>query len=472
MPISGRIAGVAGAIAAGLLGAVLVVGNVVGESLVLDLQPGDSGTITCPTKLVAGARSAKSKTFTCKAAAASPTAAPTRSSAPTATLLPTIAPTATPSATPSPAPTPKPGADVCSTPGSVVGYGADTVGGEGGRLIEVSTVAELKAAAAASGPRIVNLAPGSYDLGGAVLTLSRPNITIEGNGAELTHGQLMVKTNQVVVRDLKSRAGDESPISADDVDAITINGNAAARDHILFDHVEMLWGPDVSGTILGRVTNVTVQCSIIGEGLLHSRHSESGDLDGHSLAFNVASEDPANAAERITLYGNLFTTSQSRQPRLIGCKACDVVDSVFYNFAEGPQGNPQSLNLIGCTWKRGPAPASIGIPFTSLLWRYQPGGHGAFDTRLDARVFLGEHQVIGYVPADPSGSDAAVLRSSPLIAPSAQSIGAAAAYQMVTASAGAIHADANTLRLRSNVVQGTGTYVNGFGKATSYTGLH
>jgi hypothetical protein len=136
---------------------------------------------------------------------------------------------------------------------------------------------------------------------------------------------------------------------------------------------------------------------------------------------------------------------------------------VFYNYAEGPQGNPQALNLIGDTWKKGPAPAAAGIPFTSLLWRYQPGGHGAFDVRFDARVYIAGQQVIGFTPSSPSGDDAAVLRNSPLVAPSASSIGASAAYSMVTTTAGATTDDATTRRLRSNVVDGTGVYYNGAG---------
>jgi hypothetical protein len=344
----------------------------------------------------------------------------------------------------------------------VVGYGASTVGGAGGQTYNISTVSAFKSAVAASGARIVIMAPGVYDLDGGV-TITQPNLTVVGQGAVTKRGSILVKTSEVIIRDVKSRTGDESPVAANDVDAITLNGNSAPISHILLDHVEMIWGPDVSGTILGRVTDVTVQCSIAGEGLLRSAHSESRDADGHSLAYNIVSEDASAVPERITLYGDLFTTSQARQPRVIGAKATDILDSVFYNYAAPPQGNPQSLNLIGDTWKKGPAPAAAGLPFRAMLWLFQRGGHGAFDTRLDARVFIGPKQVLGFTAGTPSGDDAAVLRSMPLMAPSAISIGPVPAYAMVIAYAGAITADATTYRLRANVLNDTGVFYSGAG---------
>jgi hypothetical protein len=178
----------------------------------------------------------------------------------------------------------------------------------------------------------------------------------------------------------------------------------------------------------------------------------------------MASEDSANASDRITIYGTLFTTSQSRQPRIIGANHIDIIDSVFYNYAEGPQGNPQSLNLVGNTWKGGPAAADAGIPFSSLLWRYQPGGHGAFGTRLNGTVYIGDTLVIGFSAATPSGDDAAVLRPTPNGSLSVASSGASEAFDMVTGSAGPMPANTQTLRLRANALNGTGIYFNGAGK--------
>lgn len=422
-----------------------------------DLSPSTQyGLVVCTgARSTAGvATDGSSTTFTTAAPAATPTPVPPT---PTPTPIP-------PTPTPTPAPTPPPAGNVCSSPGTVVGYGSSTVGGAGGATIQVSTVAQLRSAVATTGARIVNMAPGLYDLGGTDLAVNKANKTILGNGAVTKRGSVKITASQIIVRNLKGRSGDEVPVAANDVDSFTLNGNAGHRDHIVLDHVEGIWGPDVSSAVLGDVTDVTIQCSIFGEGLLHSRHTESGDLDGHSLAFNIASTDAAAFPQRITLYGNGFTTSQSRQPRVIGAVAVDIIDSVFYNYGEGPQGNPQSLNLIGDTWKKGPAPAAAGIPFETLLWRYQPGGHGAFVSRQDNSVFISDSNAIGFTPSTPTGDDAAVLRSTPEVAPSSSSIGHAAAFTMVVNFAGATTADATTTRLRSNMINGTGVYYNGVGQ--------
>jgi hypothetical protein len=352
----------------------------------------------------------------------------------------------------------------------VVGYGRTTVGGDDGALVTVTSLAQLRAELKKDGPKNLRLSgSGVWDLGGSDLAIKKPNVTIDGSHADIVfkRGSVKITTSQVILRYVKSRSGDEAPVNGADVDSITINGNRGARDHIVLDHVEAIWGPDVSATMLGRVTDVTIQYSIFGEGLLHSSHPESHDADGHSLTFNISDDVSASAyAERVTLYGNLFTTSQSRSPRVIGCKACDLIDNVFYNYAEGPQGNPQSLNLIGNTWKKGPAPAAAGIPFTALLWRYQPDAD-VFDTRLDGRVYISDGQYWGFTPAAPRGDDAAVLASDPLVSPSVASVGHAKAYQNVLAEAGARlpEMDATTQRLIANVQDGTGVYFDGAGYA-------
>lgn len=399
-----------------------------------------------------------------------PNATATPTTAPTATAIPTADPTATPTVDPTPtvAPTATPAPDPTAPPvsGEIVGYGADTVGGSSATITRVESLSELRSELSASGPRNLQLVgSGVWDLGGNDLAINKPFKTVDGSGADIVfkRGSIKITASQIILRNIRSRSGDQAPVNGDDVDSITINGNQAARDHIVLDHVEGLWGPDVAGAMLGRVTDVTIQYSIFGEGLFESSHSESHDADGHSLTFNVASEDTNSSAERITFYGNLFTTSQSRQPRIIGGIAVDLIDNVFYNYAEGPQGNSHSLNLIGNTWKRGPAAADAGVPFVKLLWRYQPGGHGAFGTRLDDSVFIDDANVIGFTPATPSGDDAAVLRNSPLVAPSVSSVGSESAYQMVLAEAGAAARDAVTQRLISNVINSTGGYVNGAG---------
>ena len=351
---------------------------------------------------------------------------------------------------------------------TIVGYGASTVGGNGAPVVDVSSLAQLRTEVARTGPKNLRLqGSGVWDLAGNDLDISRPNLTLDGSRASIVFkgGSFKVTTSQVILRYIRSRAGDQSGVPAD-LDAITVNGNSHPVDHIVIDHCESMWAPDVAGVFLGAVSDVTVQYSIYGEGLLHSRHPESGDLDGHGLALNIASTDSTVRPSRMTFYADLVTTSQGRQPRVIGGEAIDFIDCVFYNYDEGPQGNPASLNLIGDVWKWGPASraAGLGDP-TRLLWRFTPGGHGAFDTRQDRVVYISDSYPIGFTPQAPSGDDAAVLTSSPRVPPSVASVGSRAAYDLVLAQAGARlpSADAQTQRLIANLRNATGTYYSGAG---------
>lgn len=435
------------------------------------MNPDERMKVTCPTQfhvevdpqqvvLKCQPAPSASPVPTAEPASPTPTVAPAPTVAPTATPspVPTATPTPVPTATPSPVPTATPSPTPVPVPSGVVGFGADTVGGQGGPTLAVSTVAELRSAVGQTGARVVSMAPGVYDLSGNDLNITSDHLTIEGNGAILRSGSLKIQASQVIVRDLKSRSGDGNGVNAQNVDAITINGNNTAVSNVVLDHVEAIWGPDVSLALLGNVSNVTIQYSIIGEGLFRSAHPEANeDNDGHSLAFNAASGQISN----LTIYGSLITTSQSRQPRIIGASRVEIIDSVFYNFAEGPQGNPMSLNLIGVTWKKGPAPEAAGIPFYDLAFRYQ--GNSDFGSVIEDSVFIGDARFIGYTPAVPSGNDAALLRDTPAFVSSVESMGAVAAFDMVADQAGALTADSHTLRLRANLVNGTGTYFNGEG---------
>ena len=467
------VAGVAVATSATVLGATVLDAN-------LHLQPGHRITVDCvdgseyvvagtttPTRLVVRCPGEPEATAT-PVATVEPTVDPTPvpTVAPTPTIAPTPDPTPEPTVAPTPDPTPAPTAPPAT--GEVVGYGAGTTGGEGGETVNVSSLSALRTALSGDTPRVINLPATrqTWNLNGTDLKVNGDNKTLNGGGVIFKGASVKVIASNVILRNVSSHAGDITG-NADDVDAITVNGNAACRHDIVLDHVEGIWGPDVGGlTILGCVSDMTVQYSIFGEGLIHSAHSESGDFDGHGLALNVASEDSTAPAERITMYGILVTTSQSRQPRIIGGECVDIVDSTFYGFAEGPQGNSQSLNLIGDTWKKGSPAAEAGFSFERLLWRYQPGGHGAFVNRLDNRVYIAGENVIDYTPETPSGDDAAVLADSPVCAPSVQSIGATAAYNALITGVGPNDPMSDqTARLRSNVANGTGTYYNGEGFA-------
>ena len=121
--------------------------------------------------------------------------------------------------------------------------------------------------------------------------------------------------------------------------------------------MSLLWGTDIGGlAILGNVHDVTVQNSIIGEGLYHSRMPSSNDCDGNSMGVNVTPMVTGQTPPtRLTFYRNLFTTSDLRMPRLKGVICVDLVNNLIYNWGtHAATGNPRSANLVANWFRRGP----------------------------------------------------------------------------------------------------------------------
>ncbi len=401
-----------------------------------------------------------------------PGATPTVTLAPTATLRPTaklrpsptLAPTPTRSA--APAPTASQGATSSLAPppalAGIVGYGASTTGGTGGTVTNVTSLSQLRALVKASGKRILILprTRQTWDLAGTDLDITQPNVTLDGGGIIFKGAMVKILTSQVILQNVTSHPGDVTGNAADN-DAFTVNGYKVCRDHIVFNHVEGIWGPDVGGlTLLGCVHDVTAQYSIFGEGLVHSAHAGSGtDPAGHSYSSNIA-DNFGNPANRVTYYRNLITTGVGRNPRFVGATCTDVIDSVFYNYSDGPSGNPTSLNLIGDSYKKGPAPAAAGLPFKTLAFRYSKDAD-FYNTLIPASTYLSGNQAIGFTFGTPKGDSATVLRSTPKCAPSVASSGAASGYAAVTTQAGPVIRSDQTQRLLNNVRNGTGVYYNG-----------
>ncbi|HEY0734263.1 MAG TPA: DNRLRE domain-containing protein, partial [Herpetosiphonaceae bacterium] len=134
---------------------------------------------------------------------------------------PSVAPTAVPSPSPSVAPSPSPSASPAppaafgAFPGAE-GYGSQTVGGRGGRIIYVTNLADsgpgsLRSALEATGPRTVLFqVAGTINLNNDI-SITQPFVTVAGQsavgqGVQLKGGMIKIRTHDVVLRYLKIRA--------------------------------------------------------------------------------------------------------------------------------------------------------------------------------------------------------------------------------------------------------------------------
>ncbi len=243
---------------------------------------------------------------------------------------------------------PGPPAPVPAFPGAE-GFGATTPGGRAGRVLFVRTLADqgpgsFRDAVTASGPRTVVFAVAGVITLRTPVVITEPFLTIAGqtapgDGICLRGDELSIRTHDVIVRYVRSRPGD---INRREVDAINVMGDS--RD-VVIDHASASWAVDEDLSPSGAIANVTVQWSIIAEGLNHSVHSKGAHGYGSLV----------RAIGGVSLHHNLWAHNNSRNPRLgdnYGRPPWPVFDfrnNAIYDYGEiasGMTGDHLSANYV------------------------------------------------------------------------------------------------------------------------------
>ncbi len=233
------------------------------------------------------------------------------------------------------------------------GFGAQAVGGRGGRVIEVTNLDDagpgsLRAAVEASGPRIV-----VFRVGGTIdvrdkLKIRDPFITIAGQtapggGIALRGHKFYVEADHVIIRFLRFRLG---PVEARD--AVAVTGGA---QHVILDHCSFSWGDDETMSMDTGASDVTLQWSIVSEGLNHADHGYGSLLSSET--------------RRISLHHNLWAHFVERLPKLDGTvpgAEYQLVNNVMYdwdNSATNVSAHARA-NVIGNSYR--PGPCTDGYP--------------------------------------------------------------------------------------------------------------
>jgi pectate lyase len=386
--------------------------------------------------------------------AAAPIATPAATSVPAPTAIPTIPP-APPSSGPAVA---FPGAQ---------GFGVSTPGGRGGKIIYVTNLADsgpgsLRAALEASGPRIVLFKVAGTIVLNNDISISQPFVTVAGQsapgeGVQIKSGMIKIRTHDVVLRYLKVRAGDQLNQSAiNDRDALALAGNSDEVYNVVIDHCSLVWGPDIGGmSILTNAHDITVQNSIIGEGLHLSNHTEAiAESNGHSLGLNITQLNTSAWPRRITLHHNLLTTADNRMPQVMGGEAIDVVNNVIYNWgASAAHGNPRSLNLINNLFIKGP------MTKTLLAWEARTNPENP--TLRPGSIYEQGNVTEGFstVRGNPQTLYAAARFNTYSLA-AEQSAGDAYNHVLQDAGANRPVRDSVDQRIANNLAQRTGKFLN------------
>ena len=254
------------------------------------------------------------------------------------------------------------------------GFGKNAVGGRNGQVIYVTNLNDsgpgsLRACSDATGPRICLFRVGGTITLGSQLRIKNPYLTIAGQtapGGGITlkttssGAALSVETHDVIVRYIRVRPG---PVGSVDAFAILSGYN------IVFDHITASWATDENigiTTSTAERRDITVQWSIISEGLHNSTHSEGPHSKGILMGDHT---------KRVSVHHNLLAHNDDRHPLYKGDTTGEFINNLVYNWQksngathvnDSDGSGPSFLNLIGNHYIPGPStPAVKPITFAT-----------------------------------------------------------------------------------------------------------
>jgi autotransporter-associated beta strand protein len=232
------------------------------------------------------------------------------------------------------------------------GFGRFATGARGGTVYHVTNTNDsgpgsFRDAVSVSGRTVV------FDVGGIIdyqppRYAPKPNVTIAGQTAPgdgvtlYGNGLSFSDANNAICRFLRVRQG----INGDSgTDAITI----ASGHDMIFDHVSVSWGRDETFSVSGNITNITIQSTIISQGL--QTHSAGGLIQasgGVSIlrCFYIDNDTRNPKVKFINEYvNNVIYAWDSFAYNMGGDSAGDSYVNAFNNyFVNGPMGGSPAFS--------------------------------------------------------------------------------------------------------------------------------
>ena len=351
-------------------------------------------------------------------------------------------------------------AQIPSFPGAL-GYGAQAIGGRGGRVIEVTNLKDngpgsLRDALEANGPRIVIFTTGGEIKLDRPINIKKSFVTVAGqtapgDGITISGREIIINSSDVIIRGLKIRVGSENYRSSPDGIAIVAKKNTPIKN-VIIDHCTVSWGIDENFAVNGvfsSISNVTLSNNISTEAL-NDPNLHGGEE--HAMGMLVSRN-----ATKFSVIGNLFIHNNARQPKFAEFTTGEAMNNVVYNWGNRATDIDRGaeVNLIGNYYKQGPSLNGItkGISLRG-------------DESPDGKVYVKDN--IGPGREDGTGNEWNIVQgpqswqSNGLIGASssgATSIAGLETFDYVLDNAGALPRDAHDNRVIQDARNGTGSII-------------
>ncbi|UMQ41191.1 pectate lyase [Chryseobacterium sp. Y16C] len=237
------------------------------------------------------------------------------------------------------------------------GFGRYTTGGRGGKVYAVTKLSDdgsegtLRYALEQKGPRYIVFKTGGTIYLESPLKIKEGNVTIAGqtapgDGITVANYETFVGADNVIIRYVRFRMGDQKNFEGDALGARFIK-------NLMIDHCSMSWSTDETVSIYNN-ENTTLQWCVIAESLRNSVHQKGAHGYGGIAGGKFAS-----------FHHNIYAHHDSRNPRLgeyAGSKFAltdltDFRNNVIYNWGHNNiyGGEGMNVNIVNNYYKLGPA---------------------------------------------------------------------------------------------------------------------